>query len=107
MKTIQSKTARGTPILIAVKQVTSRQPSRRAKLGGDESRLDQVGKVVGEICSTLHQRVSQALSDNRPDEVTIQFGLTLTGNAGLPLITEASAEASFQISATWRSSDSE
>ena len=104
-KVIRVATTNGTPILVSVcdvEEVGGPTNSLRAKQPLVEtSRLEDVGRTAGEICSTLYEHVSGAMHDLKPDKVVIRFGLSLTGQAGIPLITEGSAEASFRIQATW------
>jgi len=38
---------------------------------------------------------------NRPSEIEVEFSISLKGKAGIPVIVEQSAEASFKIKAKW------
>jgi hypothetical protein len=65
-------------------------------------RMETVGVAAGEACVALYRKMSFELAKVRPDEVTVEFGLTLGGEAGVPFVAKGTAEASFKISATWK-----
>lgn len=39
---------------------------------------------------------------SHPDEMTIEFSITLKGSSGIPVVASGSAEGTFKISATWK-----
>ncbi|MDP9316937.1 MAG: hypothetical protein M3R24_39790 [Chloroflexota bacterium] len=73
--------------------------------GGDAARmieeLDAVGDTIAAVCARIERRVRQTLTASRPKEITLEFGVTLAGAAGIPFITSASVEGSFKVAATW------
>jgi hypothetical protein len=82
-----------------------------AALGGElQSEIDKkltdrmhvVGKAISSVCTTIYGSVEQAIQTVRPDEMTLEFGITLGGKTGVPFVTEGSAEGTFKVSATWK-----
>jgi hypothetical protein len=68
-------------------------------------RLDAVGAAAGEACVALFGRMRHQITKAGPKEVTIEFGLTLGGEAGVPFVTKGTGEGAFKISAKWELKD--
>ncbi|WP_030673378.1 CU044_2847 family protein [Streptomyces rimosus] len=70
--------------------------TRALTRGGEalESALRPLGSVLGSIHRSL------AGGDHRPDEVTVEFGVTLGSDLSLGVFS-GNGEASFKVSATW------
>lgn len=64
--------------------------------------VQEVGDTIAEVCRAIHERVGEVLNEVKPDEMTLEFGVKLAGKAGIPLVTEGSAEATFKINAKWK-----
>ncbi|MFC7906190.1 CU044_2847 family protein [Streptomyces nigra] len=64
--------------------------------------LTQALRPLGGVLSGIHQ--SFARFAQRPDEVTVEFGVTLGSDLSLGVFT-GSGEASFTVSATWNLTD--
>jgi hypothetical protein len=64
-------------------------------------KLESVGDAAGKACVHLFEKLEAALGEVRPNEVTVEFSITLGGEAGVPFVAKGSAEAAFSISATW------
>jgi hypothetical protein len=98
------------PLLVEVREVdassgttielTSDRARRVLKELSDET-LDLLKQSVGRACSVAAGALSSA---NRPDELTVKFGITLGAKAGnvVFLVTEANGEATFEIEAKWK-----
>ena len=74
--------------------------------GGSTDIVDQVAKsgaAIAAVCDSLYQNMTQALTIHPPTEFAVEFGLTLTGSAGIPFVTSGTAEAAFKVTATWKS----
>jgi hypothetical protein len=74
--------------------------------GGDKTgemikKLDEVGDAIADVCRTLQDRIHAALGASKPSELTLEFGVKLAGEAGVPLVTKGSVEGTFQVSAKW------
>jgi Trypsin-co-occurring domain 1 len=65
------------------------------------AKLDQVGDSIGQMCRTLHARIKESIQENKPKELSLEFGVTLAGEAGIPLVTNGSVEATFKVTAIW------
>lgn len=64
-------------------------------------KLDEVGDAIADVCRTLQDRIHAALGASKPSELTLEFGVKLAGEAGVPLVTKGSVEGTFQVSAKW------
>lgn len=64
--------------------------------------VDTAGNAIAHVCSRLHARLVATLKDLEiPDELSVEFGVTLGGNAGLPIVTEGPAHGTFKVLAKW------
>lgn len=66
------------------------------------NRMQVVGKAISKVCETIFASVEQTIATTRPDEITVEFAVTLGGKTGVPFVTEGSAEGTFKVSATWK-----
>ena len=64
-------------------------------------RLDAVGEKIGQVCSRLQTKALATIGDAQSSSLEIEFGITLAGEAGIPLVTSGSVETSFTVKATW------
>ncbi|MGW4994215.1 CU044_2847 family protein [Streptomyces mirabilis] len=64
--------------------------------------LTQALRPLNGVLGGIHQSFAQ--SDHRPDEVTVEFGVTLGSDLSLGVFS-GSGEASFTVSATWNLAD--
>lgn len=65
-------------------------------------KLEAAGMAAGEACTALFGHMESALGSARPDEVNVEFGLTLGGEAGVPFVTKGTVSAFFKVSAKWK-----
>jgi hypothetical protein len=65
------------------------------------AKLEDIGQTIGDTCNALHAKVKKSLAGTLPKEMSIEFGVTLAGEAGVPLVTKGSVEAAFTVTATW------
>jgi hypothetical protein len=70
---------------------------------GGEALADAL-RPLGGVLSGIHQSFTQ--SDHRPDEVTVEFGVTLGSDLSLGVFS-GKGEASFTVSATWNLADAQ
>jgi hypothetical protein len=54
--------------------------------------------LIVTVCRGLHETIAAIPA---PEAMEVEFGIKLGGEAGLPMITKASAEASFQVKIGW------
>ena len=109
MNAIQVKAPDGRHIFIETgEEITIAKPA--AGGGGRTSgtaadvldRFRDVGETIADVCKSMHTEVARALDKVRPDELTLEFGVKLAGEAGIPLLTKSSVEGTFQVTATWK-----
>ncbi len=65
-------------------------------------KLEDIGDAVADVCRSIQKKVIGALQAAAPDELTLEFGIVLTGETGIPMLTKASAEATLKVSTTWK-----
>lgn len=63
--------------------------------------LEEVGDSIADICQRVEARVRTKLKTAKPKELTLEFGVTLAGEAGIPMVTKGSVEGTFQVTAMW------
>lgn len=63
--------------------------------------LAAVGRAIAETCGQIVGSIRSQLAQLTPDDLELTFGVKIAGEAGLPLITKASAEATIEVKATW------
>jgi hypothetical protein len=68
---------------------------------GVVDRLEEAADGIRAVCVKLHEKAYGALADRKPKKFTIEFGVTLGGEAGVPLVTKGTASATFKVTATW------
>lgn len=64
--------------------------------------LGDAGDKIGEVCTTLHTKALGAIKGAKPDEFEIEFGVTLAGEIGIPMVSKGSAECNFMVKAKWK-----
>ena len=57
--------------------------------------------IVRSYSETLLDAVQQGMTDIAPDKVTLEFGLQLGGEAGVPFVTKGTAQANFKVAIEW------
>ena len=67
---------------------------------GDLGRqFGEVQELIVACCSNLFQGLARL---PQAEKVAIEFGVKLGGEAGVPMLTKATGEASFKVSVEWR-----
>jgi hypothetical protein len=78
--------------------------------------LDDIGKRTEKFKETLLgtirgysqmvlNAVEEGLADSAPEKVSLEFGLHLGGKAGVPFVTEGSAQANVKVTVEWNLSE--
>ena len=108
MNAIKVTTKTGKQIYVEVADpVAARRAARGGQIVGGRkieeavTQLAEVGDVIADVCRTLQERIEAALEKTKPTELALEFSVTLAGETAIPLITKASAEGTFQVSAKW------
>jgi hypothetical protein len=112
MKAIQIATAEGHSIYIQVEPGINFETPRGADdAGGAEgiiepkalvAKLDEVSDTISGTCKSLQAKIMSGLGKSLPNEMSIEFGVTLGGEAGVPFVANGSVEAAFKVTTTWK-----
>lgn len=109
MKAIKIHTGTEQDVYIEISEEVTpvvAQPGAGTVAGGGKTvetidKLRDVGTAIADVCRTLQDRIQKALGDSKPAELTLEFGVKLAGETGIPLVTKGSVEGTFQVTATW------
>ena len=110
MEAIELKTQTGQSVFIEVAEMPQTATVARsggvAKVGGGKvaktiAELKDVGNAIADVCNTLQGQIQDALQKSKPSELTLEFSITLAGEAGIPFVTKGTAEGTFQVTAKW------
>jgi hypothetical protein len=109
MEAIELKTQTGQSVLIEVATVPPLAAGFKSGgvAGVDEKvaktikQLKDVGDAIADVCNTLQEQIQKALQKSKPSELTLEFSITLAGEAGIPFVTKGAAEGTFQVTAKW------
>jgi Trypsin-co-occurring domain 1 len=71
--------------------------------GVDEhiQKLADFGESLTATCVALHGAMKKATQKVGPNEMQLEFGLKLGGEAGVPFVAKGKAEANFLVRLTW------
>ncbi|MFB4353214.1 CU044_2847 family protein [Microbacterium sp. LS_15] len=62
----------------------------------------EVGQAIAKLCDDVMTSVKASITAASPDELELTFGVSLGGEASIPLVTKATSEATFTVRALWR-----
>jgi hypothetical protein len=62
--------------------------------------FERVGQSIADVCSDVFSKVN--LSKLAPDELTLEFSLTIGGDLSIPFIAKSSGEGTFTVKALWK-----
>ncbi|WP_437534909.1 CU044_2847 family protein [Sorangium sp. So ce726] len=65
------------------------------------AKLEEMGSSISLACRSLYGKVVSGMNDIRPAEFTLEFGIKLAGEGGVPMLTKVSGEASIKVTAKW------
>jgi|SRR5882724_833064 len=63
--------------------------------------LNDAGKYIMDVCSVIQQKYLAVADEMRPDEMTVEFGIKFSGEAGVPYLTKVALEAAIKVTAKW------
>ena len=66
--------------------------------------LEKLGDLkdqVSDVCAAMYEAVQKAIDTVHPDEVTVEFGLMLGGEVGVPFMAKGKVEANVGITMKW------
>jgi hypothetical protein len=64
-------------------------------------KLTEVGQRVALVCQSVYERAKEEMGEMAPNELTLEFGVTLGGSAGVPFVSHGKAEGTFKVTAKW------
>ena len=67
--------------------------------------LTDVGDVIAKASRDVLESMQAGLGALAPDEVELEFGVSLSGEVGIPMVTKASGQATFTVRVCWRPSN--
>lgn len=76
-------------------------PTRSARETPLTDSLEKVGESVTAVCKQFGGRLQEERRGMGPDEVTVEFGIALSGSVGV-VLTKMTTDASLKVTATWR-----
>jgi len=95
--------ARAPNFLIEVARTTSggARPEMAVDtiIDGTRETLEAVASILETSCQAFVQKIGELSA--KPSEITIEFGVDATGEAGIPLITKGSLGANFKVGLKW------
>ena len=65
------------------------------------SDLGEVGSTIAQTCQQVLGSVRSGLADARPDELELTFGVSVSAEGGLPLVTKVASDATFEVRVQW------
>jgi hypothetical protein len=71
------------------------------KVANMAGKLNEVSAAILTVCSAVYEKAYLALGAARPAEMEIEFGVTLAGEAGIPLVTKGNVECNLKVTARW------
>jgi len=64
--------------------------------------ISNVGDIIAQSSRDILESMKQGLGESTPDEVELEFGVSLKGDFGIPIIAKASGEATFKVRIAWK-----
>jgi hypothetical protein len=65
--------------------------------------FSRVGDYIMIVCDDIYTKYQAAVEGVRPDALEIEFGIKISGEAGVPFVSKGSAEATIKVTAKWNS----
>ncbi|MFD7764183.1 CU044_2847 family protein [Streptomyces microflavus] len=72
------------------------RPAQQALSG-----LRDVGEAIVQTCEDVSAAIRGRFGDSQPNELEITFGVSLSGEAGVPLVGKVKADSTFEVRAKW------
>jgi hypothetical protein len=98
MPVVKLKTSSNTDIYIEVPETPSLQTKAAPKNVLDT--FENVGQSIADVCTDVFSKVN--LNDLAPDELTLEFSLSIGADLSIPFIAKSSGEGTFTVKALWK-----
>jgi hypothetical protein len=66
------------------------------------NKIRLLGDTIGQTCAELVESAQKKLDKMKPAELSVEFGISLGGELGVPFVTKGTGEATFTVTATWK-----
>jgi hypothetical protein len=99
MPLVKLQTSSNTEIYVEVPE-TSNTIATKSVTTNVINSFEGVGQSIAEVCSDVFAKVN--LSELAPDELTLEFSLTIGGDLSIPFIAKSSGEGTFTVKALWK-----
>ncbi|MGW2824126.1 CU044_2847 family protein [Streptomyces sp. NPDC001443] len=63
--------------------------------------LRDVGDAIAQTCEDVSAAIRGRFGDSPPSELEVRFGVSLSGEAGVPLVGKVKADSTFEVRARW------
>jgi hypothetical protein len=63
--------------------------------------LRQVGDAIVQTCEDVSAAIRERFADSAPNELEVKFGVSLSGEGGVPLVGKVKADSTFEVTARW------
>ncbi|MFJ9818744.1 CU044_2847 family protein [Streptomyces sp. NPDC101151] len=63
--------------------------------------LRQVGDAIVQTCEDVSAAIRERFADSAPNELEVRFGVSLSGEGGVPLVGKVKADSTFEVKARW------
>jgi len=81
---------------------TSGLQPRGVNLSGTAEAVRAIGTTIAETCSAVFEAASAELKNNVPDKLVLTFGVSISAEAGIPIVAKTNVESTFKVQATWK-----
>jgi hypothetical protein len=65
------------------------------------NKIRLLGETIGQTCVELVESAQKQFIKLKPSELSLEFGVSLGGELGVPFVTKGTGEATFTVTATW------
>jgi hypothetical protein len=87
--------------LIPQPEVVSGSTEGMAGVREMAGKLDDAAEAIVQVCLSVREKTLAGLQASHPDSLEVEFGISLAGEAGVPLVTKGTAECTFKVTAKW------
>jgi len=63
--------------------------------------LRQVGEAIAQTCEDVSTAIRERFEGAAPNELEIKFGVSLSGEGGVPLVGKIKTDSTFEVCARW------
>jgi lipoate-protein ligase A len=65
------------------------------------TKMSEVSNTIADVCRSVFATVRERVEDATPSELTLEFGIVLAGEAGIPTVAKGSVESTIKVTAKW------